>query len=71
MPVNVNEIIRKVSPAERKKVKDRTAEIIAHSDRPHARPTLRLEALSGSGLEVKDSAAVGDFAADICEAAGT
>jgi transcriptional regulator with XRE-family HTH domain len=29
MPVNVNEIIRKLSPAERKKVKDRAAEIIA------------------------------------------
>src|SRR5271168_870910 len=29
MPVNVNEIIRKLSRAERKKVKDRAAEIIA------------------------------------------
>jgi transcriptional regulator with XRE-family HTH domain len=29
MPVNVNEIIRKLSPAERKKVEDRAAEIIA------------------------------------------
>ena len=29
MPVNVNEIMRKLSPAERKKVKDRAAEIIA------------------------------------------
>lgn len=29
MSVNVNEIIRKLSPAERKKVEDRTAEIIA------------------------------------------
>ncbi len=28
MSVNVNEIIRKTSPAERKKVEDRTAEII-------------------------------------------
>ena len=29
MPVNVNEIIRKLNPAERKKVEDRAAEIIA------------------------------------------
>lgn len=29
MSVNVNEIIRKLSPAERKKVEDRVAEIIA------------------------------------------
>lgn len=29
MPVNVNEIIRKLSPAERKKVEERTAEIMA------------------------------------------
>ena len=29
MPVNVNEIIRKLSPAERKKVEDRATEIIA------------------------------------------
>jgi DNA-binding XRE family transcriptional regulator len=29
MPVNVNEIIRKLSPAERKKVKERAAEIMA------------------------------------------
>ena len=29
MPVNVNEIIRKLSPGERKKVEDRAAEIIA------------------------------------------
>src|SRR5438445_2841484 len=29
MPVNVNEIIRKLSPAERKKVQDRAAELIA------------------------------------------
>jgi len=29
MPVNVNEIIRKLSPAERKKVEDLAAEIIA------------------------------------------
>src|SRR6266513_4967830 len=29
MPVNVNEIIRKLSTAERRKVEDRTAEIIA------------------------------------------
>jgi DNA-binding XRE family transcriptional regulator len=29
MPVNVNQIIRKLSPAERKKVEDRAAEIIA------------------------------------------
>ncbi len=29
MPVNVNEIIRKLSPAERKKVEGRAAEIIA------------------------------------------
>lgn len=29
MPVNVNEIIRKLSPGERKRVKDRAAEIIA------------------------------------------
>lgn len=29
MPVNVNEIIRKLRPAERKKVKERAAEIIA------------------------------------------
>jgi len=29
MPVNVNEIIRKLSPAERRKVEDRAAEIIA------------------------------------------
>jgi DNA-binding XRE family transcriptional regulator len=29
MPVNVNEIIRKLSPSERKKVKDRATEIIA------------------------------------------
>jgi transcriptional regulator with XRE-family HTH domain len=29
MPVNVNEIIRKLSPAERKKVEHRAAEIIA------------------------------------------
>src|ERR1700690_4568225 len=29
MPVNVNEIIRKLSPAERKRVEDRAAEIIA------------------------------------------
>ena len=29
MPVNVNEIIRKLSPAERKKVEDRAAEMIA------------------------------------------
>jgi transcriptional regulator with XRE-family HTH domain len=29
MPVNVKEIIRKLSPAERKKVEDRAAEIIA------------------------------------------
>ena len=29
MPVNVNEIIRRLSPAERKKVEDRAAEIIA------------------------------------------
>jgi DNA-binding XRE family transcriptional regulator len=28
MPLNVNEIIRKLSPAERKKVEDRAAEII-------------------------------------------
>jgi hypothetical protein len=29
MSVNVNEVIRKLSPAERKKVEDRAAEIIA------------------------------------------
>jgi DNA-binding XRE family transcriptional regulator len=29
MPVNVNQIIRKLSPAQRKRVKDRAAEIIA------------------------------------------
>ncbi len=29
MPVSVNEVIRKLSPAERKKVEDRAAEIIA------------------------------------------
>jgi DNA-binding XRE family transcriptional regulator len=29
MPVNVNQIIRKLSPAERKKVEDRATEIIA------------------------------------------
>jgi DNA-binding XRE family transcriptional regulator len=29
MPVNVNEVIRKLSPADRKKVEDRAAEIIA------------------------------------------
>lgn len=29
MSVNVNELIRKVSPADRKKVEDRAAEIIA------------------------------------------
>src|SRR5437660_10916595 len=29
MPVNVNEIIRKLSPAERKKVEERAAEIMA------------------------------------------
>jgi DNA-binding XRE family transcriptional regulator len=29
MPVNVNEIIRKLSPAERRRVEDRAAEIIA------------------------------------------
>ncbi len=29
MPVNVNEIIRKLSPAERKRVEDRAAELIA------------------------------------------
>lgn len=29
MPVNVNQIIRKLSPAERKKVEDRAAELIA------------------------------------------
>lgn len=29
MPVNVNEIIRKLTPAERKKVEDRAAELIA------------------------------------------
>jgi DNA-binding XRE family transcriptional regulator len=29
MPVNVNEIIRKLSPSERKKVEDRATEIIA------------------------------------------
>jgi DNA-binding transcriptional regulator YiaG len=29
MPVNVNEVIRKLSPAERKKVERRAAEIIA------------------------------------------
>jgi hypothetical protein len=29
MPVNVNEIIRKLSPAQRKRVKDRAEEIIA------------------------------------------
>ena len=29
MPMNVNEIIRKLSPAERKKVEDRAAELIA------------------------------------------
>lgn len=29
MPVNINEIIRKLSPSERKKVEDRAAEIIA------------------------------------------
>ena len=29
MPVNVNEIIRKLSPAERKKVEDRAAKMIA------------------------------------------
>ena len=29
MPVNVNEIIRKLSPAERKKLDDRAAELIA------------------------------------------
>src|ERR1700680_1181105 len=29
MPVNLNEIIRKLSPAERKKVEDRAAELIA------------------------------------------
>jgi transcriptional regulator with XRE-family HTH domain len=29
MPVNVNEIIRKLSPGERKKVEDRAAELIA------------------------------------------
>jgi transcriptional regulator with XRE-family HTH domain len=29
MPVNINQIIRKLSPAERKKVEDRAAEIIA------------------------------------------
>ena len=29
MPVNVNEIIRKLTPAKRKKVEDRAAELIA------------------------------------------
>jgi transcriptional regulator with XRE-family HTH domain len=29
MPVNINEVIRKLNPAERKKVEDRAAEIIA------------------------------------------
>jgi len=29
MPVNINQIIRKLSPAERKKVEDRAAELIA------------------------------------------
>ncbi|MGB7282929.1 MAG: helix-turn-helix domain-containing protein [Candidatus Acidiferrum sp.] len=29
MPVNINEVIRKLSPVERKKVEDRAAEIVA------------------------------------------
>lgn len=33
MSVNVNEVIRKLSPAERKKVEDRAAEIIAEEMR--------------------------------------
>jgi len=43
-PTKVNEIIHRLEPAERKRVEDPAAEIITHSDRPHARPTLRSEA---------------------------
>jgi len=43
-PAKVNEIIQRLEPAERKRVENRAAEIITHSDRPHARPTLRSEA---------------------------
>jgi len=43
-PAKVNEIIQRLEPAERKRVEDRAAEIITHSDRPHARATLRSEA---------------------------
>ena len=46
MPVKVNEIIRKLSPAERKKVDDRAAEIIAEkTSLPNENDELRIMTL--------------------------
>ena len=46
MPVKLNEIIRKLSPAERKKVDDRAAEIIAEkTSLPNENDELRIIAL--------------------------
>ena len=43
MPVKVNEIIRKLSPAEQKKVEDRAAEIIAEkTSLPNENDELRI-----------------------------
>ena len=46
MPVKVNEIIRKLSPTERKKVEDRAAEIIAEkTSLPNENDELRIMTL--------------------------
>ena len=46
MPVKVNEIIRKLSPAEQKKVEDRAAEIIAEkTSLPNENDELRIVTL--------------------------
>jgi len=46
MPVKVNEIIRKLSPAEQKKVEDRAAEIIAEkTSLPNENDELRIMTL--------------------------
>ena len=46
MPVKVNEIIRKLSPTERKKVEDRAAEIIAEkTSLPNENDELRIVTL--------------------------
>ena len=54
MPVNVNEIIRRLSPAERKKVEDRVAEIIAEEmtlrDLRKARKLTQARVAKGLGI---------------------